>query len=328
MKSPFTGGKVKVMQEPRELTFRKEKFNYVAHYYVCADTQEQFTTIEFDELNINQVYNQYRVKYGIPFPDEISHIRSFYGLSASKMSEILGLGTNQYRLYENGEMPSEANGKVLKSIMEPEIFAVFVKNAENQFSAHEYKKIIEKIEHSIKRVNETNRHREIFGTYTRSLTNGYAPQSYSRLKNIILFFIDKCGGVFNTKMNKLLFYTDFLSYKIRGAGMSGLAYRAIQYGPVPSQWDIVYGSMDDIYSEIVAFPQSGNSGTKLCSDIQPDLSSFRPEEVAILEAVINKFKGTTANDISETSHKEEAWIDYIGTKDYIDYNKAFSLKAL
>lgn len=327
MKSPFTGGEVRLMQEPREMIFRKEKFSYVAHYYVCADIQEQFTTTELDELNINQVYNQYRVKYGIPFPDEISDIRAFYGLSASKMSEILGLGANQYRLYENGEMPSEAIGKELKSIMNPEIFTAFVKNAENQFSAHDYAKIIEKLERSIKRADETNKCQEVFGTYTRSQINGYAPQSYSRLKNIILFFIDKCGGVFNTKMNKLLFYTDFLSYKMRGAGMSGLAYRAIQYGPVPSQWDIVYGSMDDIYSEIVPFPQ-GNSGTKLCSEMHPDLSNFSEGEIEILEAVLKKFKATSANDISEESHKEDAWIAYNGTKDFINYNKAFSLKAL
>lgn len=327
MKSPFTGGEIRLVQEAREMIFRKEKFSYMAHYYVCADTQEQFTTTELDELNINQVYNQYRVKYGIPFPDEISDIRAFYGLSASKMSEILGLGANQYRLYENGEMPSEAIGKVLKSILDPRIFASFVRNAENQFSPHEYTKIEEKLERSIKRMLETGRHQDVFGKYSRSSINGYALQSYSRLKNIMLFFIDKCDGVFSTKMNKLLFYTDFLSYKLRGVGMSGLAYRAIQYGPVPSQWDVVYGSMDDIYSEIVPFPQ-GNSGTKLCSEMQPDLTSFTQEEVEIMDMVFKRFKNATANDISDISHQEAAWIDYNETKDFINYNKAFSLKAL
>ena len=328
MKSPFTGGEVRLMQESRELIFRKEKFTYVAHYYVCVDTEEQFTTTELDALNINQVYNQYRVKYGIPFPDEIAEIRAFYGLSASKMSEILGLGTNQYRLYENGEMPSEAIGKLLKSIMNPRTFAEFVKNAENQFSTSDYARIMDKTERSIKRIDENESRHKIFGTTTRSLANGYAPQSYSRLKNIILFFIDKCGGVFNTKMNKLLFYTDFLSYKIRGVGMSGLAYKAIQYGPVPQQWDTVYGSIDDVYSEIIAFPTGGYSGVKLCSELQPDMSEFTKEDIDILEAVYKKFRNISSNDISEISHKENAWIDYNGSGKFIDYSEAFSLRAL
>ena len=233
MKSPFTGGEARLMREPRELVFRKEKFTYIAHYYECVDTQEQFTTTELDTLNINQVYNQYRVKYGIPFPDEISSIRALYGLSASKMSKILGLGINQYRLYENGEIPSESIGKVLKSILNPDIFSDFVKNAENQFSPHDYTVIVEKLKCSVKRIDGVDNPRRIFGAYPRSIMNGYAEQSYNKLKNIILFFINGCESVFNTKMNKLLFYTDFASYKRRGTGISGLAYKAIQYGPVP-----------------------------------------------------------------------------------------------
>src|SRR5574344_708068 len=148
MKSPFTGGETKLIKEHRELTFRKEKFSYMAHCYLCIDTGEHFTTTALDTLNINQVYNQYRVKYGIPFPDEIQKIRELYGLPASKMSEILGLGANQYRLYENGEMPSEAIGKTLKSIMNPTVFATYVRNAENQFEKKEYDRICEKLERS------------------------------------------------------------------------------------------------------------------------------------------------------------------------------------
>lgn len=327
MKSPFTGGDVRLMHERKELMYRKETFSYIAHYYVCVDTGEQFTTTELDTLNINQVYNQYRVKYGIPFPDEISAIRGAYGLSASKMSEILGLGANQYRLYENGEMPSEAIGKLLKSIMNPTTFIAIIKSAENQFDADVYTKIIEKTEHSVKRIEEYNAHKKIFGNYGRSLLNGYAPQSYDRLKNIILFFIDRLGSVFNTKMNKLLFYTDFLSYKLHGTGMSGLTYQAIQYGPVPRQWDQIYAAISDVHSEIEAFP-SGYSGIKLCSEIPPDLGSFKKEELDILNTVYQKFRNTTANDISEISHSEDAWIKYVDTNKSIDYSEAFSLKAL
>ena len=126
MKSPFTGGNVSLRQENSELVFRKEKFRYTYLYYECEDTKEHFTTTEIDELNLAQVYNQYRIKYGIPFPDEIKQIREMYDLSALKMSEILGFGDNQYRLYESGGMPSEANGKVLNLIKDPAIFETFV----------------------------------------------------------------------------------------------------------------------------------------------------------------------------------------------------------
>jgi hypothetical protein len=41
--------------------------------------------------------------------------------------------------------------------------------------------------------------------------------------------------VFCTKMNKLLFYIDFLSYRQRGIAITGLCFRAIDFGPVPDR---------------------------------------------------------------------------------------------
>ena len=326
MKSPFTGGKVVLQQEKSELVFRKEKFQYLSLAYQCEDTKERFTTTEIDEINLSQVYNQYRIKYGIPFPDEIKRIRQTYELPASKMSEILGFGDNQYRLYENGDMPSEANGKILSSIKNPLIFMVFVENAKNQFEADEYEKICTKLKKAIEYKQSHIQEELIFNSYSRSIYNGYATQSYSKLKNVLLYFIEQCGDIFNTKMNKLLFYTDFLSYKTYGYGMTGLAYKAIQFGPVPVQWDRVYSLMDDVYPEIVEF-SSGNCGTKLCADLSPDNSSFTEEELSILKIVVNKFKDTSASVISELSHQEDAWKKYHNTNQMIAYNEAFTLKA-
>lgn len=71
MISPFTGGKVVLRQELREIIFRNEKFSYMAQFYVCVDTQEQFTTTELDEINMEQVYAQYCAKHGLKSINEI-----------------------------------------------------------------------------------------------------------------------------------------------------------------------------------------------------------------------------------------------------------------
>lgn len=42
--------------------------------FIAEDSGELFTTTEIDELNLNQVYNQYRDKYNILFGDEIVSI--------------------------------------------------------------------------------------------------------------------------------------------------------------------------------------------------------------------------------------------------------------
>lgn len=71
MKSPLTGGKVKEVSTTEVKEFRKEKFRVHVRYYICEDTGEQFTTTEQDSLQFNDLYSQYRIRHGIPFPDEI-----------------------------------------------------------------------------------------------------------------------------------------------------------------------------------------------------------------------------------------------------------------
>ncbi|MBR6189925.1 MAG: DUF4065 domain-containing protein [Prevotella sp.] len=325
--SPFTGRGASLMHEPATLVFRKETFPYIHQYYECDVTHERFTTEEIDEANLAQVYNQYRAKYGIPFPEEIKRIRQHYGLSATKMSEILGFGENQYRLYENGDMPSEANGKVLMLIMNPEIFRVFVVNARGQFSEEEFQKIMSKVSVRVHSDFDIFATHYLFSTTRRSISNGYANQSISKLKNVLLYFIEKSHGIFFTKMNKLLFYTDFLTYKTLGRGMTGLCYRAIDFGPVPEHWDRIYSFFDEIQQEIVHF-SSGKEGTRLTSTLSPDMSEFSEQERNLLDTVYHHFRAMSSTQISETSHKEEAWKKNVGTAGLIDYHLAFGLKAI
>jgi uncharacterized phage-associated protein/DNA-binding transcriptional regulator YiaG len=327
MTSPFTGGVATLHSEPSSLVFRKETFYFIHQFYECQDTHERFTTTEIDEANMAQVYNQYRAKYGIPFPEEIKRIRQHYALSATKMSEILGFGENQYRLYENGDMPSEANGKVLMSIMNPVFFRTFIENARGQFSDEDYIKLMAKASAWKKEKYPQFVVEYVFNSCRRTAFNGYATQSIDKLKNILLFFIEKGDGVFFTKMNKLLFYTDFLAYRMMGKGMTGLLYKAITHGPVPLRWDRIYSFYDEINQEIVQFPD-GRAGTKLVSNLSPDRGVFSDDELNILEYVYERFKKETPKQISETSHHEEAWLKYLNSDKLINYEMAFKLKAI
>ena len=102
MKSPFTGEEMQMVYEKRTWDFRGEKYEYIHASWLCADTGERFTDDETDDAGYAQVTNQYRVKYGIPFTDEIISVRERYGLSAAKMAQILGFGINQWRHNEAG----------------------------------------------------------------------------------------------------------------------------------------------------------------------------------------------------------------------------------
>lgn len=325
-----TGKPMRVVYRPETMTFRGEKFNCAYMSFRDDELNEGFTTTESDSIWYNQVTNQYREKHGIPYQDEIIATRERYGVSASKMSLILGFGTNQYRLYEEGEVPSESNGKMIRSAMNPRVFQELVSASRNLLSEKEFVKISAKVEDVIAqshaREDDQWAERRIFRT-GRGLVNGFAPQSTARLRSLLVYVLGKMGDTFQTKMNKVLFYIDFLSYRERGMAISGLAYQAIEFGPVPQRWDRVYSGFDEVV------PQSkmvkDQECTVLTTDVKADTSLFSKEELEIIDAVCKKLAGASAKIIVEMSHRESAWKKYYNPSQstLIPFEEAFSLVA-
>lgn len=326
LKSPITGGVMTLEWEKREMTFRKEVFTVVFPFYKCHDTGEQFTTTESDGVWLAQLHNQYCQKYGIPYTDEILGIRNKYGLSAAMMSEILGFGANQWRKYEQEEIPSVSNGRMIHSIMNPTVMLEILKNARMSLSEKEYAALSKKIESALKdseqcklQSYETAR---IFTT-PRGPENGFAPLSLNRLKNLMLFVISKCGETWFTKMNKLLFYIDFTSYRDLGMAISGLSYRAIEHGPVPEHWEKVYCE----FPEIKELQRSVGEydGIVLSSNTQPDLSCFSYPEIGVMESICKKFCNYSSRQLTDLSHQESAWKDNVDGHKIIDFAYSFAL---
>ena len=96
MKSPFTSKDMEIVYEVRTWNFRGEQYEYTHAAYRCVDTGEQFTSEEMEEAGYLQVTNQYRIKYGLPFTDEIADVRNRYGLSAAKMAQIMGFPASRW----------------------------------------------------------------------------------------------------------------------------------------------------------------------------------------------------------------------------------------
>lgn len=126
MESPFTGGEVIRQVQEEELEFRGNTFIIPYTNYKCVDTEEEFTTNEVDTLNLALLHNAYREKHNIPFPNDILEIRNKYGVSQTKMSEILGFGPSTYRNYENGDVPQLTNAKLISLTARPSEFIELV----------------------------------------------------------------------------------------------------------------------------------------------------------------------------------------------------------
>lgn len=326
MNSPITGKPMRLVYEPDTIEFRGEKYPITYLSYRDDESGEGFTTAESDSVWHNQMTNQYRERHGIPYQDEIIALRERYSLSSTKMSLILGFGTNQYRLYEEGEVPSESNGKMIRSAMNPQVFQDLVQSSRNQLTEKEFAKITAKVEEVIATSEEQqdeNREMERLFRSKRSLANGFAPVSSKRLKNLLLYVLGQMGETFQTKMNKVLFYIDFLSYRERGIAISGLAYQAIDFGPVPQRWDRVYSAFDEVEQHLKLV--QGQECVSLTANAKADTSGFTSEEMAVIDEVCEKTKNLSSHALSKISHGEPAWKNHVGKQGTIPYNEAFAL---
>ncbi|MCE6991855.1 type II toxin-antitoxin system antitoxin SocA domain-containing protein [Dyadobacter sp. CY323] len=328
MKSPITGKEASLHCELSSLTFRKEKFEYYWHYYLCEDSGEKFTTDELDELGISQVHNQYREKYRIPFPEEIRQIRQMYDVSANKMSEILGLGTNAYRLYESGEIPSVSNGRLILSVKDPAAFIRQVQASSHILTEKEVKKLVLKAEQiiaeNVKHIWDLLFLDQIFENQAPSAFNGYRRPDMEKISNMIAFFDSKVKGLYKTKLNKLLFYADFLSYSRTGYAISGISYRAIQFGPVPSQYQKLYVKLcDDAKLSIEQIEVgNGNYGEVISTANAFDASSFNENELKTLQDVCEVYGKMQTSALVDASHLERGWIDNAQSKSFISFQES------
>jgi putative zinc finger/helix-turn-helix YgiT family protein len=334
MKSPITGKEMKLTKERRSIDFRKETFEIVFHYYKCEDSGEQFTTTELDEVNMNQVYNQYRDKFNIPFPDEIIKIREKYCLSAAKMSEIFGFGVNTYRQYEAGEMPSVANAKLIQMVDDPKKFIDMVElcgTLDEKVRVKYIQKAQLLAEEKKRNIFNLNFKEYLMGNHLADIYSGYRNPNFEKFTEMVIYFSDKLSP-FKTKMNKLLFYADFLMFKQSCFSISGVRYKAIDMGPVPNNFQSIFeylANKDEIDIYTTEFP-NGYTGEQFKSrkDRKFKAELFTENELNTLEKVASILKETSTSDIIKLSHLEEAWKNNEKEKKVISYEYAFELNQI
>ena len=322
IESPFSDGKAALNIVSKKMTFRKEEFDVYDYYYICEVTKKEFTTNEATELTLKQLYNQYREKHNIPFPEQIRELREQYELSAQKMSEVLGFGENVYRNYEKGEIPSKSNSKTLNLISQPENFVILAEESciFNQSDLDNFKKIAHEL-------NE-NLQKEFIKKYLRNYTDeidqftGYSMRSFKKLSNMIIHFLNENERLFTTRLNKNLFYSDFISYKYSGNSISGYTYCALPNGPVLDNYNLLFA---ELCREGYIESKEQKIGEIEIEKFTPvkgfDKSLFSENELEILKYVSDFLKFKKTDEIIEMSHKEQGWIDNISSKSGISYQK-------
>lgn len=154
-------------------------------------------------------------------------------------------------------------------------------------------------------------------------------ENYSSKKfvNAMLFFANEVNDLGITKLNKLLYYSDFWHYKLYRKPILGDRYIKMERGPVPETSYNTFNAnfrdnIDDSLKKdvevskekVIDFPRK-----KIRPKKEPDLSVFSESEMEIMRKVVEEFRESTARKISEKSHLEKPWKD-VQEKEIIPYS--------
>lgn len=148
----------------------------------------------------------------------------------------------------------------------------------------------------------------------------------SKLKNVILYLLERCSGkpnVGETVLYKLLYFADFNYYELHEEHLTGATYRKLPFGPVPKDIDFLLqmmleqGELQRIKTEYFGYTQTRYIPLK-----KADLSELNANEKAVIDFVIEQMSDWSAAKISEYAHKDIPWL-VSKDGDEINYELAF-----
>jgi len=296
---------------------RGEKITVDAQVAVCRLCGEDIGLAELDDTAFAAAYALYRARHNLLQPEQIKAIRSKYGLGQKAFARLLGWGDVTLARYETGSLQSESHDSQLRLAEEPANIRVLLERNGDHLT-HEQRVVLEQCLGELSSEHETLLVREESSLYESS-----AP--VRKLQEMIVYFAGQ-KDTWRTKLNKLLFYSDFLHFKRSGTSISDARYVRMQYGPVPADFYRVQARLVDDGSIDERPAHAGDcEGTVFVALRQADVALFTEDELGVMVEVAAHFAGWSASRISEFSHREPAWLE-AEPRATIPYKKAVSLQ--
>lgn len=328
--------KVHSLEKRKRLTqsiVKDEVVDYEEIYYLCQlndEDENEFVPAGLMDENLLRARDSYRRKKNLLTSAEIADIRSFYGLSQSDFSALLGWGDVTVTRYESKTIQDETYDNLMRMVLENPMFALeCIDKHKEKFNIEKYARIRKNI---IAKVEEYGsiylKKKEINSLYInyedKSDLNGYKILDIDKVANVIGCFSQFVSNLHKVKLMKLLWYSDSIFFGRHGKSMTGLVYLHMPLGALPIG-----------YNEIISLPTVRIVEELIHEEIsylilpskEVNLSDFSLEELNVLEMVATTFKKYKSKEMIDYMHKEKAYTDTMPNQ-VIPYSLAKQLNEL
>jgi hypothetical protein len=147
-----------------------------------------------------------------------------------------------------------------------------------------------------------------------------------KFKQLVLYLAHQSGGdpgFAATKLNKLMYFCDFEAYRQLGRSITGARYQKLPWGPAAVEF---LPLQDELFRETLArleLRERGGYTQRVTVPLSPsDQSVFLPDELAIMETVMEQLRPYDATGSSAYSHERSAGWNLVNEGDVIPYATA------
>lgn len=248
-------------------------------------------------------------------------------LSQAQFAALVGMGVASINRIENGAEPTPAHRLLLDGLREPGNLLRALEGKEAALGEGNIARLQRVAERLLgeSELRALARHQAL---YHSDVTSGGRRFELEKLVEMVKFFCVE--GEWKTKLNKLLFYSDFFAFREHGQSISGTRYVVGTFGPIPDRQEKLYGALCEsgsLEAREDFLPGTGQPVEKLFAQGQVDRRKFSIVEFSIMERVKLFFFGKSAKFIADYSHEEDFYRQgRLG--DSIPYDKAQGLREL
>jgi hypothetical protein len=112
-----------------------------------------------------------------------------------------------------------------------------------------------------------------------------------------------------TKLAKVLFYSDFDSYRDAGTSLTGATYERWQFGPFPRDLLDLERRLERTGKASLDYDVPEGEEKKIVPGVDPPnlRELIEPWQVTLIDTYIRQFREQTSREVSDESHQHPGW---------------------
>jgi hypothetical protein len=127
-----------------------------------------------------------------------------------------------------------------------------------------------------------------------------------KFKALVHFMVHECrehpGRLGAIRLNKALWYTDVVAYKMNGVPVTGETYVKRKHGPVPSHILATLRALQEEGKILIREPEHQYDPRKFLALASPEPAHLSDDERELARSILDLVCGYSANEISELTH--------------------------